>query len=101
MSRGGNFRRDGERPARFAVVVCEKRDNGLWPVLKLHDVRRASVMKAPPMEVHGPEKQAGLAVEPLKRCLQGLLLSSWAGPVRAMLEGILEDQASEPKEGGE
>jgi hypothetical protein len=71
------------------VIVCEKRDDGLWPVLKLHDVRRASVMKAPPMEVSGPEKQAGLAVAPLRRCLEGLLQSSWAGPVREMLEDLV------------
>lgn len=87
---------DGVRAGRFAVLVCEVRADGLWPVLRYADARRASVMKAPPMQVDGPEKTMPIALPAIRRCLEGMLDGPFRGDVAAMLEelvtagGILE-----------
>jgi hypothetical protein len=95
----------GVRAARFAVLVCEVRADGLWPVLRYVDARRASVMKAPPMHVEGPEKTMPIALPAIRRCLEGMLDGPFRGDVAAMLEelvtagGILEGEVHHGEHG--
>lgn len=79
------------RAGRLAVLVCEVRPDGLWPVLRYADVRRASVIKAPPMAVEGPAKTTPIALPAVKRFLEGLLDSDYRGPVRAMLAELAKE----------
>ena len=79
------------RAGRFAVLVCEVRPDGLWPVIRYADPRRASVMKAPPMAIEGPAKTTPIALPAVKRFLEGLLDSEYRVAVRAILRELAEE----------
>lgn len=80
--------------ARFEVLVCEVRADGLWPVVRLAD---EEVGAAAPMTVRSGRKAAGLAVMPLRRALTGLLRTDAAVRLREeMAEVMREDVMREP-----
>lgn len=79
--------------AKFEVLVCEVRADGLWPVVRLADEEAGAAV---PMTVRSGRKAAGLAVMPLRRALTGLLRTEAAVRLReemaeVMREGVMRE----------
>jgi hypothetical protein len=76
--------------ARFEVLVCEVREDGLWPVVRLADDEPG---ESGPMVLRSGAKAVGLGVAPLRLALAGVLRSEAGMRLRAEMREILNEEA--------